>query len=370
VLPAETRALLTLHLLPGVGPRLTAALLKRFGSAEAVLRASAHELREVPHIGDKLSAQIGDALRRIDVDTELAEMDRHNVKVIARGTAQYPESLDCFSDAPHILYVRGAVEERDRRAIAVVGSRRCTGYGKRTAERIAGDLARAGYTVVSGLARGIDGFAHRGALDAAGRTIAVLAGGLSQIYPPEHKELSRQVQASGALLSEATMLQEPLPGMFPARNRIISGLSLGVVIVEANEKSGALYTAEHAAEQGRPVFVVPGALDNPASAGCHRLIRHGAILVRGVDDILEELQGQTPPARPTPDGPAQPAPIEPPPLDAKERRVWECLAGQPRHLDEMVQMLSVGVAELSGMLMLLEMKRVVRRLPGNRYERY
>lgn len=224
MLPAETRALLTLHLLPGVGPRLTAALLKRFGSAEAVLRASANELRQVPHIGDKLSAQIGEALRRIDVEAELAEMDRHNVKVIARGTPEYPEALDCFPDAPHVLYFRGALEERDRRAVAVVGSRRCTGYGKRMAERIAGDLARAGYTVVSGLARGIDGIGHRGALEAGGRTLAVLAGGLSQIYPPEHKELSRQVEESGALLSEAAMLQEPLPGMFPARNRIISGL--------------------------------------------------------------------------------------------------------------------------------------------------
>jgi DNA processing protein len=266
------------------------------------------------------------------------------------------------------------MEERDRRAIAVVGSRRCTGYGKRFAERLAGDLARAGFTIVSGLARGIDGIAHRGALGAGGRTLAVLAGGLSSIYPPEHGELSRQVAEAGALLSESPMRQEPLPFMFPARNRIISGLSMGVVIVEANEKSGALWTAEHAAEQGRPVFVIPGALDNPASAGCHRLIRQGAILIRGIDDILEELENQL---RLTPvrvDGQSQPlvptrVTAEPPPMDAKERRVWECLVEKPRHLDEMVQLLGVGVAELSGTLMLLEMKRVVRRLPGNRYER-
>jgi DNA processing protein len=274
-----------------------------------------------------------------------------------------------------LLYVRGTLEERDNRAVAVVGSRRCTGYGKRMAERLAGDLARAGCTVVSGLARGIDGIAHRGALDAGGRTLAVLAGGLSQIYPPEHTDLARQVEAAGALLSEATMTQEPLPGMFPARNRIISGLSLGVVIVEANEKSGALYTAEHAAEQGRPVFVVPGALDNPASAGCHRLIRQGAVLVRGAEDVLEELQSQAPQrqlaaeegVRTAP--PPNVTPVEPAGLDARERLVWQSLAEGPRYLDELVQLLRIDVAELSGKLMLLEMKRIVRRLPGNRYER-
>jgi DNA processing protein len=314
-------------------------------------------------------------LHRIDVDAELAEMDRLHVHVLSRGTPEYPAALAPLDGAPSMLYVRGTLEERDRRAVAVVGSRRCTGYGKRMAEKVAGDLVRAGYTVVSGLARGIDGFAHRGALEAGGRTLAVLAGGLSSIYPPEHKDLARQVEAAGALLSEASMRQEPLPGMFPARNRVISGLSLGVVIVEANEKSGALYTAEHAAEQGRPVFVVPGALDNPASAGCHRLIRQGAVLVRGVDDVLDELQGQARVARPAAAEAAPGAaplsllPVEPDGLDETERRVWQCLVEKPRHLDEMVQWLGVGAGELSGMLMLLEMKRVVRRLPGNRYER-
>ena len=197
VLPAETRALLTLHLLPGIGPKLTAALLARFGSAAAVLRASAGQLRQVAHVGEKLAPQIAEALQRIDVDAEIAEMDRHQVRVLARGTTDYPTTLAALDGAPSILYIRGTLEDRDGRAVAVVGSRRCTGYGKRMAERVSGDLARAGYTVVSGLARGIDGVAHCGALEAGGRTLAVLAGGLSRIYPPEHTELACQVVAVG-----------------------------------------------------------------------------------------------------------------------------------------------------------------------------
>jgi DNA processing protein len=373
VLPDETRALLTLHLLPGVGPRLTAALLARFGSATAVLKASADQLRRVPHVGDRLASQIADALRNIDVDAELAAMEHHHVRILAKGTPEYPPALTPLDGAPSLLYFRGTLEERDQRAIAIVGSRRCTGYGKRWAERLAGDLVRAGFTVVSGLARGIDGHAHRGALQAGGRTLAVLAGGLSQIYPPEHQELASQVESAGALLSEATMLQEPLPGMFPARNRIISGLSLGLVVVEANDKSGSLYTAEHAAEQGRAVFALPGSVENLASAGCHRLIRQGATLIRNVDDILQELQvsatsRQVAPADAPSPGLAVTLP-EPPGLDPQERRIWEGLAEKPRHLDELVQQLEMGAGELSGLLMMLEMRRVVRRLPGNRFER-
>ncbi len=361
---AEVRALLTMHLIPGLGPRLTAALLERFGSAAAVLGAGAAQLRQVPHIGPKLSEDVVEALRRVNVDEELAQMGRHGVRLVVLGTPEYPAALATIPDPPHLLYLRGALEPRDANAVAVVGSRKCSAYGKRVAERLAADLARAGVTVVSGLARGIDGTAHRGALQAGGRTLAVLAGGLSRIYPPEHKGLAEEVEKSGALLSEATMTQEPLPGMFPARNRIISGLSRAVVLVEAAEQSGALITARHAAEQGRPVFAVPGPVDNPASAGVNALIRDGAILCRGADDVLEELNGvagQAPAAAP----PAAP----PPELDERQRRVWEFLADGGRHLDEMVRQLGLSVTQLSGILLVLEMKKVVRRLPMNRYER-
>lgn len=217
--------------------------------------------------------------------------------------------------------------------------------------------------VISGLARGIDGVAHRAALQAGGRTIAVLAGGLSRIYPPEHAELAHDVEAAGALLSEASMQQEPLPAMFPARNRLISGLSRGVIIVEAAEKSGALITATHAADQGRTVMAVPGPVDQSTSGGAHELIRKGAVLVRGPDDVLQELEG-------LPGGNSS-GPVDPPPaLDETQQRIWDALTGGPRHLDEIVQALGLAAGPLSGTLLLMEMKKIVRRLPGNRYERH
>jgi DNA processing protein len=226
-MPPDVRDLLALHLLPGLGPRLTAALIQRFGSAGAVLRASAAQLRAVPHIGPKLSEELSQAMGSVDVDAELALMERHGIHLRALGTPEYPASLAPIIGMPHLLYVRGTIESTDAKAVALVGSRKFTGYGRRVTERLATDLARAGYTVVSGLARGIDGIAHRAALKAGGRTLAVLAGGLSRIYPPEHADLADEVAAAGALVSEATMAGEPTPGTFPARNRIISGLSRG-----------------------------------------------------------------------------------------------------------------------------------------------
>ncbi len=367
----EVRALLALHLVPGLGPRLTAALLERFGSAVAVLQARAEELRQVAYLGEKLAGDIAQALEQADVNGELEQMARHTVEVRVLGTPDYPAALATISTPPHLLYVRGTLRTEDGKAVAVVGSRNCTPYGKRIADRLGGDLVRAGYTVISGLARGIDSCAHRGALQAGGRTLAVMAGGLSRIYPPEHKGLADQVAASGALLSEAAMRMDPMAGMFPARNRIISGMSQAVVLVEAAEKSGALITASHAADQGRPVLAVPGPVDGDASSGTNALIRQGAILCRGVEDILEELEGVSPRTERQAAAAAPPAtPATPPPgLDADQRRVWEFLAEQPRHLDEMVQRLGLSVPQLSGMLLTMEMKKVVRRLPGNRYER-
>jgi DNA processing protein len=360
---SEIRALLTLRLVPGLGPRLTAALLARFGSAGAVIRATAAELREIPHIGEKLAHDIRQALSQVQVDKELEQMNRHDVRLLVLGTPEYPAALALIPDPPHLLYVRGTITPQDARAVAVVGSRSCTAYGRRVTEHLAQGLAQAGYTIVSGLARGIDGIAHRSALQAGGRSIAVLAGGLSKVYPPEHTDLAREVQASGALITESEMAMEPMAGMFPARNRIISGLSRAVVVVEAADRSGALITASHAADHGRPVMAVPGPIDSAASGGTNALIRKGAILLRGVDDILEELEGVRSSSSPVRDS------APPPTLDETQRRIWEFLADQPRHLDEIAQQLSLSVPALSGLLLTLEMKKAVRRLPGNRYER-
>jgi DNA processing protein len=269
-----------------------------------------------------------------------------------------------------LLYYRGTLTEADRRAVGIVGTRKCSSYGRRVTEQIAAGLVRAGYTIVSGLARGIDGVAHSAALKAGGRTIAVLANGLASIYPPEHVELSREVQRSGCVLSETPMAMDPQAGMFHARNRIISGLSQAVVIVEAGERSGAKITASHAGNQGREVFVVPGNVDSLCSAGTLQLLRDGARLVRNADDILEDLAGIAPVGDPVPK--SAPAPVQAPPppqLEGDQQRVWNFLADGPKHVDGISRGLGIPVAQLQSMLMMLEMKKAVRRLPGNQYER-
>ncbi|HEY2784189.1 MAG TPA: DNA-processing protein DprA, partial [Fimbriiglobus sp.] len=286
ILPEDVRDHLALALVPGLGPRRTEACLAHFGSARAVLNATADQFRAVPLVGDALAAQFALAVRTVDVSGEILLLEKFGVRPVPFASPDYPARLKTIPGPPGLLYFKNDLRPEDANAVGIVGSRTCTAYGKRTAALLAGGLARAGWTVISGLARGIDGAAHRGALDAGGRTIAVLAGGLSRIYPPEHADLAEEVAAHGALISETPMAGEPLPGMFPARNRIISGLSRAVVIVEANARSGALITATHALEQGREVFAVPGPVDSPASAGCLELIRKGARLVRSVDDIL------------------------------------------------------------------------------------
>jgi DNA processing protein len=368
-LPAEVRDLLTLHLVPGVGPRLTAALLERFGSVAAVLQAPAAALQEVPYVGPRLADALAAARQQTDVDREIARMRQCGVRLVVLGTPEYPALLAAIADPPQLLYTRGTLTAADAVAVALVGSRHCTDYGRRVAARLASGLVRAGVTVVSGLARGIDGIAHRAALEAGGRTLAVLAGGLSRIYPPEHKALADDVAATGALLTESCMGQDPLAGLFPARNRIISGLCRAVVLVEAAQRSGALITASHAADQGRTVLAVPGPVDSEASGGTHELIRKGAVLCRGVEDVLEELHGVSAMAQRESTVAVPSPPAAPPGLDDNQRQLWDALAGGPLHLDQLVQRLGMAVPEASGALLLLEMKKVVRRLPGSRYER-
>lgn len=365
-LPADVRELLALTLTPGVGPRTATALLERFGSANAVLRASNDDLRATPRVGEELARRIAAAAAAPELAAEIARIEQSDVRLLVLGTEEYPPALASVEDAPHLLYCRGSVRLDDANAVAIVGSRHCTAYGRRMAQRLAAGLARAGVCIVSGLARGIDGVAHKAALEAGGRTLAVLANGLSRMYPPEHADL-----AAGALLTESSMDQSPQAGLFPARNRIISGLSRAVVVVEAAERSGALITATHAAEQGRSVLAVPGPADAEASGGCNALIRDGAVLCRGVDDVLEELNGVSAlaVAQAAAASASPPAPTGPPPgLDGVQRLIWDFLAGGARTLDEMAQQLGLAIPPLSGALMMLEMKKAVRRLPGNRYE--
>ena len=361
----ETRAMLALRLVPGIGTSLTRALVERFGSARNALKASVAELAQVPYISTALAEKLSVAWQNADVDQELALMRQHGVNLLLAGSAGYPAALAPITGAPAMLFVAGQILPQDDRAIAVVGSRSCSSYGRRVAQRLGSDLARAGFTVVSGLARGIDAAAHAGVLEAKGRTLAVLAGGLSRIYPPEHADLARQVRDSGALISEAAMRMEPMAGMFPARNRIISGLCRAVVVVEAAERSGALITAVHAGEQGREVFAIPGQVDSPYCGGTLKLLRQGAKLARHAGDILEDLQWSQ--GKAVDDAPV--AQAAPPALQETERHIWDYLGEQPRTVDELAQKLAKPMAELAGILLALELRKIVRRLPGNVYQR-
>jgi DNA processing protein len=374
-LDAETRDLLALRLVPGLGPRRIRALLDHFGSATRARLATFSDLRSLPHFGEKAAQEIAAGLQHVDLDAELQLLERHQVHLLRLRTPDYPPALATIDDPPPLLYVRGALDAADRNAVAIVGSRHCTPYGRRTAEHLGGDLARAGYTVVSGLARGIDAAAHRGALAAGGRTLAVLAGGLARIYPPEHQDLAEEVAAAGALLSESPMTLEPLAQLFPQRNRIVSGLSRGVVVVEAADKSGARITAKHALDQGREVFAVPGPVDSEASSGTLRLLKEGAILARHAEDILEVL-GTTPSVSRTGEAEgglatavaAAPQPIQVP-LTEQQQKVLNELTSEPVHADDLVQRSGLSVPEVSHALLLLELHGLVRRLPGNRFER-
>ncbi len=381
---------LALALVPGLGPRLTASLLTAFGTAHAIRRAKYQQLINVPKIGEKLARSFVDAFQTIDAEREYHALQQRGIQFAILGEANYPSRLSTIPDAPTVLFYQGNYEPADLNAVGLVGSRNCTNYGMRTTEKLASALARAGWTVISGLARGIDGVAHRAALEAGGRTLAILAGGLGKIYPPEHSELAREIIPHGGLFTETPLGVSPQPGMFPARNRIISGLSRGIVVIEANTKSGALITVDHALEQGREIFAIPGQIDSPTSAGCLELIRNGAKLIRDADDLLEDLRGIHPPdaspqprprriptlfeVRP-PEASRQPSsvPAAPPPapvaiLDPIAQRIWDALS-QSRQVDEICRLTELPMGEVLKTVTLMELKKQIRRLPGNHYER-
>ena len=359
---------LGLTLIPGVGPRTLRALLDRFKTPGRALGASIDALRGVEGVGAKLAGKIAAARRGDEAVIELALCRQHGIALVPDGHPEYPEPLTRIPDPPGLLYRRGTSLPSDTLAIAIVGSRKCTPYGLRMAERLAQSLARVGLTVVSGLARGIDAAAHRGALKAGGRTIGVLANGLAGIYPPEHADLAANVADSGAIYCESPMRQEPLPGLFPQRNRVISGLCLGVVVVEATPRSGSLSTAHHATEQNREVFAVPGPADSISSRGCHSLIRDGAKLVATVDDILEELGPLVGEVK----APDDQAPVRHPAelsLSDHERAILGRLGDDPTGVDELVRLTNLTASQVMATLSILEVRRLIRRMPGNRFVR-
>lgn len=352
-----------LGMVSGVGPRIRQGLMAAFGDASAALSASPAELQRVDGIGPKLAKRIASARSEIDAESELTAAAESGVRVLTQQDPAYPRGLREIHDPPGVLYASGSVVPEDGIAVAIVGTRHATRYGLKQAERFADGLARRGVTVVSGLARGIDGAAHRAALSAGGRTIAVLASGVLKVYPPEHEKLAGEIADNGAVVSEAAPRMPPIGGAFPQRNRIISGLSLGVLVVEAADRSGALITARHAADQGREVFALPGPVDSRLSRGCHSLIRDGAALVSDVDELLGELgplfEGVT-----RPDG-GETRSVAELSLNEVESRVLGAISESPTEMDTIVEQAGLPVHRVLATVSVLEMRRLVRRVSGS-----
>ena len=358
----ETEAALCLNLVPGIGPIVYADLIDAFGSPSNVLNAAPAQLREIPGVGSKLVHGIVNAKSTGNVAGQLEICRQNKIEILERSCDQYPQRLSEIYDPPTILFCQGKLIPADNVAMAIVGTRHATRYGIKIAEQLARGLSMAGVTIVSGLARGIDAAAHRGALESGGRTIAVLGGGHLKLYPPEHADLATQICGQGAVVSESLPESSPKSGSFPRRNRIVTGLSLGVIVVEAADRSGALISARLAMEQGREVFAVPGRIDNRTSRGCHRLIRDGAKLVENVDDVLEELGPMATPTQLDDETTIRrPAELK---LTEQESQVLNAIGTEATQFDLIVEQTGLPPARVLSTISILEMRRLVRRVSG------
>ena len=379
----EHRDWLALTMVPGVGTAHFIRLLARFRTPENVLNASEGSLKEV--VGPNLAERITHYAEAVDVDTQERLMQEYDVSLITLEDPAYPVRLAEIYDPPLALFVRGELREEDDHCVAVVGTRRATPYGIRMAEKFGRELAARGITVVSGMAAGIDSAAHRGALEVGGRTLAVLGNGVDTVYPPQNAELMHRIIENGCVLSQFPMGVKPAKGHFPYRNRIISGMTLGTLIVEAPPNSGALITARQAAEQGREVFAIPGQVDVINSQGPHALIRQGAKLVETIEDIVLELDipavcKQKPrvsaatPAQPAPsrrpdaaDAPQSPTAPKSTPANPREQDILSVLAPDGSFVDEIAMVCRISVSEALSTLTLLELKGLVKQFSGKRF---
>jgi DNA processing protein len=362
----------------GVGNVGYKALLTAFGTPQKVFASPLSMIKAVPGIGEQTAHQIKHFSDWEKVEKELDCAKRTGVSIVTSQDSLYPPHLACIYDPPAYLYVKGCMKEDDVN-VAFVGSRAASTHGLFTTERLCRELALQGVTIVSGMARGIDSAAHRGALTGRGRTIAVLGCGLDIVYPPENEKLLSQIVANGAVISEFPFGTRPNAPNFPARNRIISGISLGVVVVEAGEKSGSLITARIALEQGREVFAVPGSIDVSGSRGTNKLIKQGAKLIENIDDILEEILPQarripvSVKAEPSGDNAVnrrekrEPAPDKA--LTENEKAIWQSLSQKPVHIDEIIASTGRMAPEVLSGLLNLELKGVIEQKPGKMYVR-
>lgn len=343
----------------GVGPKRFALLRNYFGSAKKAWEAREQELLEIG-LGQKLTSELLKFRQEFKPRSYFLRLREKRIECYFLDDNNYPESLKKTDNPPFVLYVKGAISPRDELAIAVVGTRKMTGYGGQVTESLVTELVNTGITIVSGLARGVDSMAHKAALKAGGRTIGVLACGLDIVYPPENTFLVKEIiNGHGAVISEFPLGMQPMPGSFPARNRIISGLSLGTVVIEAPQRSGALITARHAAEQGREVFAIPGPITSPNAAGPAHLIKMGAKLVFNVEDILEELgiksRDET--------GKSKQVVSENP----EEEMVLSLIQDEAKHIDEIVRQSGFDSGKVASIMSLMEIKGKVRNLGGMVY---
>lgn len=363
----ETEALLVLNMLPKIGPVRARRLMEACGGATAVLKAGVSTLQRVNGIGPETASIIHQWENNTDLSGELQRVREMNLTIFTELDPAWPEGLREMHDAPLLLYVHGKVEARDRSAIGVVGSRKATAYGLTCAKKFAFQLAHAGVTVLSGLARGIDTAAHEGAVAAKGRTIAVIGSGLGRLYPPENKPLADRIaDGHGAVVSEFPILTEPDKQTFPQRNRLVSGWSQGILVVEAPAWSGALITANSAADQGRAVYAIPGPIDRPSSMGCNKLIQNGARLVIDAADILDDMNALLPASAMTASAPVNHPPAT---LSETEQSIWDALAEGETQLDTIIARTGLPAATTSSQLMRMELKRLVKQLPGRYYVR-
>lgn len=373
--PKEQRALIGLSLVPGVGAGRMRALLARFGTASAVMTASRRALTQVDGIGPQTAAAITAFDDYAAVEAQLERAAQIEATLITPWDERFPQRLRQIYDPPAFLWMRGTLTPADERALAIVGTRRCTDYGRQQAHRFAQALVQHGFTVVSGLAYGIDGAAHRGALDAGGRTIAVLGSGVNRIYPSKHTRLARAITQRGALLSEYPLDAAPDASNFPERNRIVSGMTLGTLVVESHREGGALITARMAVEQNREVFAIPNMVGRTAGIGTNRLIQRGhAKLVLDVDDILDELPvpdqppsahaaGGVQDADPAADAPATAS------LNTVERKLYEALGHEPVHIDTLCAQTGIDPSTALVYLLSLEFKGLIRQMAGKQFYR-
>jgi DNA processing protein len=362
----RTEAYLALNLLPKVGAVRVRKLLQVFGTPQRILTAKAQEIRQVEGFGQDLAQTIASWEEKIDLLRELRRIDDLDLTLIDPDDDLYPNSLRETHSPPLVLYVWGELTAKDANAIGVVGSRHATLYGMNQAKKISFQLAYAGYTVISGLARGIDTAAHEGALASKGRTIAVIGSGMGQLYPPENQSLAERITRQGAVISEFPVDMPPDRQSFPMRNRIVAGWSAGLLVVEAPGKSGSLITAGQATEMGRTVYALPGPVDKATSLGCNRLIQQGAKLVVDGNDILDDLNILYPMAPQAPELQESPPVIS---LSGDEEKVYQVLGTDETSVDAIVQRSALPAMSVMSALMRLEMKRLVRPLPGQRYVR-